>query len=459
MRLSTPTVGVGRHVGLTGPNPETRTTWIHVAPEGEWEGHPAGPFSLDGEAFAQCVAALRACETPSPVDYDHSSLRPLDGQPTPAAGYILDLSIREDGLWALVELTERAADMVRAGEYRFCSGVFVWESADRETGEKIPCQLDSIGLTNKPFIDGQHAIRLSRRALGASRMNVDKKDLFAKIEALFPESSIDAAGLKALVEFLEASAEKPEEPAPEKPAEEKPASQPAAALAVPPPLHAAADAPTSPLDPATPSAAEATSDAAAMLLSKLAELTGLDTASLVASMDANAEQIKSAFLGGDGGSMPAAALSAKLEAQDAVIADLTAKVTAYQADEAKRVDASIVAEVETLVAAGKVLPGARDSFVALARKAPNEFRALAAKLPARVPMGRDAPVDAPTSAPMALGSGEVDPTHPRYVELYRHYSDPASPYTHTLPADETKRAAALDRMVRNHIKREQPVSG
>jgi phage I-like protein len=482
--LAAPTVGVGRHVGLTGADPEKRTTWIHVAMHGEWEGHPSGAFSLDRKSFAQCIAALRACKTPPPVDYDHASLRPLDGQPTPAAGYVLDLALRDDGLWALVELTQRAADMVRGGEYRFCSGVFVWDAADRETGEPIPCQLDSIGLTNKPFIDGQHAIRLSRRALGAASMDIDKKDLMGKIDALASGATISAKQLEALVEFIKASAEEMPEvevevEAPE--GEEKPegemaemackpdskaASRSQASLAAAPPAMPSAPMAVTAVMPEAAevvaeaeSGAESSQDAAAMLLTKLAELTGLDTASLMASLDANSEQIVAAFQGANGGAMPYSALSAKATAQEAVIAELTREVGAYRSEQAKRADAELVAEVEAHIAAGRILPGSRESFVALARKAPAEFRALAKSLPVRVPLAKEAPVVAPTSSSSSLAAANIDASHPRYVELHKAYSDPSNPYARTFPTDASARAETIDRLVRNHLRREQPITG
>lgn len=151
-------------VGLTGEGAAARTGWIHVAPEGTWEGHPDGAFTLSREGFLACIADAERRMTPQSVDYEHASLYPT-GEPTPAAGYVQKLELRRDGLWALVEFTERAAAMIRAGEYRFCSGVFAFERRDRQSGEVISCMLDSIALTNRPFIDGQSPIALSQRAL------------------------------------------------------------------------------------------------------------------------------------------------------------------------------------------------------------------------------------------------------------------------------------------------------
>ena len=160
-------------VGITGDGADARTTWIHVAPEGTWEGHPDGAFTLSRAGFLSCVSDCERRMTPPSVDYEHASIYPT-GEPTPAAGYVQRLEIRRDGLWALVEFTRRAADMIRGGEYRFCSGVFAFERRDRQTGEVIPCMLDSIALTNRPFIDGQAPIALSQRALAERDMTPPK---------------------------------------------------------------------------------------------------------------------------------------------------------------------------------------------------------------------------------------------------------------------------------------------
>lgn len=456
--LASTTAGVGRHVGLTGANPETRTTWIHVSDVGEWEGHQNGPFALTRESFAQCVAALRACETPPPVDYDHASLRPLDGKPTPAAGYILDLALRPDGLYALVEFTEPAAKMIKAGEYRFCSGVFVWDAPDRQTGEPIPCQLDSIGLTNKPFIDGQHAIRLSRRALGAS-MEIKKSELMSKLDALVSGTTVTGDELKALVAFLEQSAGGEGDPpsgeteiaAEVMDAAKKPME---AACAAPPPMAPMA-APAVEVPPAEVAAA---GDAAAMLITKLAELTGLDSANILASLDANSDQIKAAFLGADG-AIPYSALSAKVEVADATIAQLSNELKAYRDAEAKRADDSLVAEVETLVACGKVLPAMRPHMLALGRNSPEGFKSTVAMLSQVVPMGREAPKDAPATDALGGTNVEPDKTHPRYAALHKSYSDPRSAWAQHLPKAGPEREERIHKLVLSQIRREQPVSG
>jgi hypothetical protein len=315
-------------------------------------------------------------------------------------------------------------------------------------------------------------------------MDIDKKDLMGKIDALASGATISAKQLEALVEFIKASAEEMPEvevevEAPE--GEEKPegemaemackpdskaASRSQASLAAAPPAMPSAPMAVTAVMPEAAevvaeaeSGAESSQDAAAMLLTKLAELTGLDTASLMASLDANSEQIVAAFQGANGGAMPYSALSAKATAQEAVIAELTREVGAYRSEQAKRADAELVAEVEAHIAAGRILPGSRESFVALARKAPAEFRALAKSLPVRVPLAKEAPVVAPTSSSSSLAAANIDASHPRYVELHKAYSDPSNPYARTFPTDASARAETIDRLVRNHLRREQPITG
>lgn len=440
----------GRHVGLTGEGHESRTTWVHVSPEGTWDGHSSGPLHLSRDVFAECANALHACETPPPVDYEHASLRKIDGQPTPAAGYIHDLAIREDGLWALVEFTERAAAMVRAGEYRFCSGVFVWDAPDRKTGETIPCQLNSIGLTNQPFIDGQHAIRLSWR-VGALSMKITKKDLLTKLDALVDGDEITEKDLGALIAFMQAAGA--DDDAIEVEIEE-PKEAEAASLAAPPPAMMA-EPPVEEVAAIEAEAAVEETDAAAMLITKLAELTGLDNAAILASLEANADSIKAAFLGG---SSDSAALTSTVK--DQTIAALSRELATHRAEAAKRADAALVAEVDALVAAGKLLPASKPQMVALARKSPSEFRKLAEGLPVVVPLGKDTP--APKAGDSAITTA-VTPanvrTHPRFAELSAHYGSPKNPYFRNLPKSGPEREARIETLVLNHISREQPITG
>lgn len=87
--------------------------------------------------------AFTAYDGPIVIDYEHANWV-LDGQPTPAAGWINTLEIRDGEIWGLVEWTEKAATMIVAREYRFISPVF-----SHDENNSIHALLGA-GLTNQP---------------------------------------------------------------------------------------------------------------------------------------------------------------------------------------------------------------------------------------------------------------------------------------------------------------------
>lgn len=153
------------------------------------------------------------------IDYEHQTLyAEKNGQPAPAAGWFKQLEWREgDGLYAVdVEWTERAKDMIRAGEYRYISPVF---GADKQ-GNVIA--IHSAGLTNDPGLDGMRAVAARqfqseatvneklRKLLGLDE-DADEAALSKAVEALKSERDTHAEtveSLKADVEALKAQVEK-----------------------------------------------------------------------------------------------------------------------------------------------------------------------------------------------------------------------------------------------------------
>lgn len=136
---------------------------LHIAMAGQWKGHPAGEFEFTEAVFDEMIAAFEQQKTPLLIDYEHGA---PEGD-TRAAGWIHGLEKRrgpngEVELWAKpVEWTDKAAGMIRAGEYRFCSPWFAKSTTDRVSGERTGPRLLNVALTNLPFLDGQSPIRLS----------------------------------------------------------------------------------------------------------------------------------------------------------------------------------------------------------------------------------------------------------------------------------------------------------
>lgn len=120
--------------------------------DGRWL--PANGWFIDAAGAARIIARVDARGTPLVVDYEHQTINSeWNGQPAPAAGWFRSLEwVEGDGLFGLIELTPRAAEMVRAGEYLYFSPVIEFDEA---TGEVLALLMGA--LTNNPAIDGMAA--------------------------------------------------------------------------------------------------------------------------------------------------------------------------------------------------------------------------------------------------------------------------------------------------------------
>ena len=113
------------------------------------------------QAIAGRVIAAFSAQQPPVIDYEHQTLhKEANGQPAPAAGWMHGLRwIEGRGLFAEVELTQRARDLVAAGEYRYFSPVFEYAKG---TGDVVRVLMGA--LTNHPAIAGMDAINLMAAA-------------------------------------------------------------------------------------------------------------------------------------------------------------------------------------------------------------------------------------------------------------------------------------------------------
>jgi hypothetical protein len=140
-------------------------SWVEMAYESEWNGHPAGPFAFTREVFGDIKRLYDAGEQPVPVLWGHP--RHDMGVPIDAAGWIQALEVRDGAtgceLWGYVEWTEDAAKRIASGAQRFCSVVVDFAPIDRATGDIAGlAELYELGLTPSPFLPGMTPITLSR---------------------------------------------------------------------------------------------------------------------------------------------------------------------------------------------------------------------------------------------------------------------------------------------------------
>lgn len=400
-------VALRAHVSLVD---DAVRSWVQMAHEGEFRGHSQGTFAFTRETFAQIVENFDRQKNPVPVTYEHPQYRG-DGQPIPAAGWVVELAVRDepDGpeLWGLVEWTERAAAMIRSGEYRYCSVVVAFDSLDRETGEDIGAELIELGLTNVPFLDGMEPIRLrrmnaaadvvSRRARRAGRkeMSMDpNKVLMTIARALgLPEDTAPEklkAAVEAFIAFIAATAKDAEEAAEtvEEMAASRKALERAQRLA-----RRVSLADVSEQDYA----------AAMEIASKLMDATGLDAAALLAAVTEKLDALAALLLAGPdsggadaevAGELPMSRLRAELSALRARdseasrrLAELSREVEELRGKERAAAEAArearIAALLDDAIESGRMLEAEREHVARFARA---DFDAAKAMLAARVPV-------------------------------------------------------------------------
>lgn len=96
------------------------------------------------------------------IDYEHQTFDAHNSRPdglSPAAGWIGGLEVRGDGLWAVdVSWTDRAAELLRAGEYKYFSPVIFWTDEDFSD----VAALGPVALTNDPAMRGVQPLAASR---------------------------------------------------------------------------------------------------------------------------------------------------------------------------------------------------------------------------------------------------------------------------------------------------------
>ncbi|HMO51247.1 MAG TPA: phage protease [Kiritimatiellia bacterium] len=133
--------------------------WFHIAVPGEWPHKPTGLLQvLDDEALGSIVRSFEEYSKQPNwpgvlIDFDHQSLD-VD-KPSVAAGWIVALEKRPNGIWAQIRWSDLGKKSIEGGRYRFISPV--WRSTDCALlgDDRIrPLKLMNCAVTNDPNIKG-----------------------------------------------------------------------------------------------------------------------------------------------------------------------------------------------------------------------------------------------------------------------------------------------------------------
>ncbi|MER9128030.1 phage protease [Mesorhizobium sp. M0959] len=178
-----------------------RESWVHLVPAGTFRGKDGrGPWTLKDANTVVNATRQRAGRNQIAIDYEHQTQRSeANGKPAPAAGWIMGMQSRADGIWGLVQWTPQAAEMLANREYRYISPVFQYST---KTGEVA--LITGAGLTNKPNLDHLAAVANSqenqnmeqleelRKLLGLDA-TADMAAIVAKVQALLSAIAVNSA--------------------------------------------------------------------------------------------------------------------------------------------------------------------------------------------------------------------------------------------------------------------------
>ncbi|SIQ78076.1 Mu-like prophage I protein [Rhizobium sp. RU35A] len=136
-------------VDLSNQIAADNSQWVHILPAGKSQGRDGrGPWSLTDPAAVMLATSHYHGTSQMVVDYEHQSLTASKGgHKAPAAGWISGLEARPNGIWAKVQWTVEAANLIRGKAYRYLSPVFQHDAAGNVT------RVINVALTNTPNLD------------------------------------------------------------------------------------------------------------------------------------------------------------------------------------------------------------------------------------------------------------------------------------------------------------------
>ena len=116
--------------------------WLPMLPIGPFTGRD-GRSWINNEPEAVISKSLQFSDVP--FDMEHSTeLKGTKGDPAPAYGWIDDMKIQGDQVWAHVAWNAEGAELILGKKYRYYSPAFGY------TADGLVTKLSSVGLTNKP---------------------------------------------------------------------------------------------------------------------------------------------------------------------------------------------------------------------------------------------------------------------------------------------------------------------
>lgn len=152
--------------------------WVHLLPPEEARTQDGrGPYVYPD--LQSVIDASFARSAKIPLDENHATERAASiGAASPARGYIVEMEVREDGLWGRVDWTNSGRALMEDRAYLGLSPVLLCAKSDRKTVFAIK----SVALTNNPNL------------LGLTQLNnqeTEMEELLAKLKNMLGLSEDD----------------------------------------------------------------------------------------------------------------------------------------------------------------------------------------------------------------------------------------------------------------------------
>lgn len=187
-------------------------TEIQLIPYGVHDTPKYGKIVVDDESLTAIMNERAKRKNDDVIDYEHQTFAdpPIIA---PAAGWIKKLINKgKDGIWGVIEWTEKARQMIVNKEYRYFSPI-TWT---RKKDGKV-LDLMGGGLTNFPNIDGMVPL-INKREFRADAEIQNHKEDTAMLQKLLellglPAETTEEQLLEAIAKLKEAATAKPEEAA------------------------------------------------------------------------------------------------------------------------------------------------------------------------------------------------------------------------------------------------------
>ncbi|MCK8813605.1 phage protease [Haemophilus influenzae] len=158
---------------------------IQLLPYGKFRAADGRP--TDVEAWyvtdtngADVVALANNQRNPLPIDYEHQIIHSLkNGKEAPSAGWMEYFYFTPQGIFADVRWTDKAADYIKNGEYRYISAVFAYDT------DGYVRKIFHAALTNTPALDGMEEAMVAASVNLLQEDNPMNKKLLAALCTLF----------------------------------------------------------------------------------------------------------------------------------------------------------------------------------------------------------------------------------------------------------------------------------